>query len=158
MADSRPTTIINPWPVINAIRAEAAKSAHLHVGSEHVALAALGGPDGLEAMAAKVGLDPRTLRPALETCCLTPPVAEPAKAHLTPRVAAIVAVAAQLAQAEGVSEIRARHLVGGLFLHPDCIAWRALASVGLGPGAAASVYQFPVPAAAQPTQVRARLD
>jgi CheY-like chemotaxis protein len=127
--DFVPPGFADPRPVLERMRAEAAASRHGHVGSEHVALAAIDGPGGLADLARSAGRDPAGLRSALEQCCRRPPAyAEPG---LTPRVAVMLSIASQLASRQGTDDIRPEHLIAALLTAPSCAAWGGLTAAGL---------------------------
>ena len=122
-----------------------------HVGTEHLALAALDGPDGLGAVAALLGVDPETVRARLLSVCTESRVGacddEP---RATPRVVRMLAGAAQLALLNGEPQVRPRHLVTMLLSDTGSVAWSALRAAGLAPdtvaSAVATMQGLPVPA------------
>jgi ATP-dependent Clp protease ATP-binding subunit ClpA len=128
--------LVNVWPTLLAAAEEARRTAHPHIGSEHLALLALGGPDGIEAMAAEGGLDASVIRAALEACCEAEPVTR--EAAITPRTARILAYAAQLALVARAPEIRPIDLIMVLLNDPLAIAWRGLLNAGISPDILAS--------------------
>ena len=75
MNNGQSLNLVNVWPTLLAAAEEARRTRHPHIGSEHLALLALGGPDGIEAMANEAGLDATVIRAALEGCCEATPIA-----------------------------------------------------------------------------------
>lgn len=128
---SRQIRLVDPMPVLGRAYREAQRTHHEHVGSEHLALAALGGDDGLEAIARAVGTDPAAVRPALEGCCTM--TVELERPTITPRTARMLALAPQMALVDGSGTIASRHLVMVLLGHPSVMAWRGLLAAGLDP-------------------------
>jgi hypothetical protein len=107
---------------------------HPHVGSEHLALAALDGRSGLWAIATDAGIDRDLIAPALTACCTDHVVrGNDLGQAITPRTAAIVATAAQLAWADGAAEIDASHLLRALLEEPGAVAWWGLRQAGVTP-------------------------
>jgi len=130
--DRLPGFVADPRPVLAAMFAEAAATGHPHVGSEHVALAALNGPGGFAEIAALARLDPAGLRPALLACCTTPASdGEQGERGLTFRTATLVAVAAQLAGLDQAPTVRPSDLVAALLGTPHAMAWAGLTAAGL---------------------------
>ncbi len=127
--DRLPGFVADPRPVLAAMFAEATATGHPHVGSEHVALAALRGPGGFVEIATLARLDPAGLRPALLACCTTP--ASDGERGLTFRTATLVAVAAQLAGLDHAPAIRPGDLVAALLGTPHAMAWAGLTAAGL---------------------------
>ena len=125
---SRDLRIVDPMPTLARLGGLAADARHSHIGTEHLAILALPGPDGIEAMVAEAGIDPAPLRHALETCCTM--IETDDEPRITPRTAALLAVASQLAMADGSGEIQPLHLAFVLLGVPDAIAWRGLGAVG----------------------------
>ncbi len=123
--------IVDVFPTLAAATELARASRHPHVGSEHLALLALDGPHGIEAMAAEAGIDVAGIRPALEGCCISPKRdAEPA---VTLRLVRLLAFAAQLALGERSSAIRPIDLVMVLIADQQAAAWAGLRSAGVTP-------------------------
>ena len=124
------------FDVRDVLRLAAAHSppGHPHIGSEHLALAAMEGPAGLWAIAADAGLDRELIAPALAACC-SDHVARsiPGTPAITPRTASIAATAAQLAWADGAAEIESPHLLRALLEEPGAIAWWGLRQAGITP-------------------------
>jgi ATP-dependent Clp protease ATP-binding subunit ClpA len=136
MNSEQPLNLVNIWPTLLAAAEEARRTRHPHIGSEHLALLALGGPDGIEAMAIEGGLDATKIRAAIEACCDATPIdGEPA---VTPRTARMLAFAAQVALVEHAPEIRAVDLIAVFLNDPGAIAWRGLMTAGVGPDILAS--------------------
>ena len=123
------SVLADPGRVLSAMMREARSTGHPHVGTEHIALAALEGPGGFHELATSSGLDPKALRPSLVACCVEP--ASRREPGLTSRAAGILAVAAQLAVLDGASEVRSRDLVAALITVSNATAWAGLASAGL---------------------------
>jgi ATP-dependent Clp protease ATP-binding subunit ClpA len=153
--DGRPVALVDVLPVLRICAAEAARTAHEHIGTEHLALAAMDGPDGLASIARAAGVDPVPLRALLSTCCVHARLGacddEP---RATPRVVRMLAVAAQMALLEREPAIRARHLVAVLLGEPGAVAWQGLCAAGLDPvtvraGVLALAGSGPAPAAAE---------
>jgi ATP-dependent Clp protease ATP-binding subunit ClpA len=117
---------------------EAEAAGDPHVGSEHLALAALDGPSGLHEIAAAAGVAPELLRDALLTCCPHPKVA--GEAGATVRVTRLVAIATHAAMTEGSRQVESRHLVRALLAAPGAVAWTGLASAGLDHATARSLF------------------
>jgi hypothetical protein len=113
---------------------EAQAANHPHVGSEHVALAALDGPGGFAEIAARAGLDPAGLRPALQACCTRP--LSGGEPGLTFRTATLVAIAAQFALLDRSRTVRPSDLVAALLGAPQAMAWAGLTVAGLDHGLA----------------------
>ena len=124
----RDLRIVNPMPTLAKLGGLAADARHSHIGTEHLAILALPGPDGIEAMVAEAGIDPTPLRRALETCCTM--IETDDEPRITPRTAALLSVASQLAMADGSDDIEPVHLASVLLSVPDAVAWRGLAAVG----------------------------
>jgi ATP-dependent Clp protease ATP-binding subunit ClpA len=123
--------LVNVWPTMLAAAEEARRTRHPHIGSEHLALLALSGSDGIEAMAIEGGLDASVIRAAIETCCdAAPGDTEPV---VTPRTARTMAFAAQVALIEHAPEIRPVDVIAVLLNDPGAIAWRGLMTAGVGP-------------------------
>lgn len=105
---------------------------HPHVGSEHLALVAWEGPGGFAEIARDNGVDALRLASILGNCCpdrLERPVGvEPA---ITVRTATAVAVASQIAMADGAPSITPGHLILALLEDPGAIAWRGVRLAGL---------------------------
>jgi ATP-dependent Clp protease ATP-binding subunit ClpA len=136
MNNGQSLNLVNVWPTLLAAAEEARRTRHPHIGSEHLALLALGGPDGIEAMANEAGLDATVIRAALERCCEATPIdGEPA---ITPRTARMLAFAAQVALIERAPEIRPVDLIAVFLNDPGAVAWRGLMAVGVGPDILAS--------------------
>jgi len=132
--DRLPPWAADPRPALAAMFREAEAANHPHVGSEHVALAALDGPGGFAEIATRAGLDPAGLRPALGACCPSPmTMGEPG---LTFRTAALVAVAAQFALLDRSQAVRPSDLVAALVGAPRAMAWAGLTVAGLDHGLA----------------------
>jgi len=132
--DRLPPWAADPRPALAAMFREAEAANHPHVGSEHVALVALDGPGGFAEIAARAGLDPAGLRPALQACCRSPmTMGEPG---LTFRTAALVAVAAQFALLDRSQAVRPSDLVTALLGAPRAMAWAGLTVAGLDHGLA----------------------
>ena len=130
--DRLPGFVADPRPVLAAMFAEAAATGHPHVGSEHVALAALNGPGGFSEIATRARLDPAGLRPALLACCTTPASdGEHGERGLTFRTATLMAVAAQLAVLDQAPAVRPGDLVAALLGTPHAMAWAGLTAAGL---------------------------
>jgi Response regulator containing CheY-like receiver, AAA-type ATPase, and DNA-binding domains len=127
--DRLPSRVADPRGVLAAMFREAEAAAHPHVGSEHVALAAVEGPGGFAEIAARAGLDPAGLRAALLGCCTTPE--SDGERGLTFRTAMLVAVAAQLALVDQSPTVRSLDLVAALLGTPQAMAWAGLTSAGL---------------------------
>jgi ATP-dependent Clp protease ATP-binding subunit ClpA len=131
MNNGQSLNLVNVWPTLLAAAEEARRTRHPHIGSEHLALLALGGADGIEAMAIESDLDATVIRGAIEACCDAAPVdGEPA---VTPRTARMLAFAAQVALVEQAPEIRPVDLIAVLLNDPGAIAWRGLMTAGVGP-------------------------
>ena len=111
---------------------EAEAANHPHVGSEHVALAALDGPGGFAEIATRAGLDPAGLRPAVGACCTRP--LSSGEPGLTFRTATLVAVAAQFALLDASRAVRPSDLVAALLGAPRAMAWAGLTVAGLDHG------------------------
>ena len=105
---------------------------HPHVGSEHLALVAWEGPDGLAAIARDAGVDALRLASTIRNCCTDtldrPMTSEP---PITARTAAAAAMASQIAMADGLAEIGSGHLLLALLEEPGAIAWRGVRLGGL---------------------------
>jgi len=106
---------------------------HPHIGSEHVALAALDGPRGLRSIATDAGLDPDRITPALLGCCTDQIERSLDHPEITPRTAVMAALAAQAAWADGAPKIGSEHLLRALLEEPGAIAWAGLRAAGLTP-------------------------
>jgi ATP-dependent Clp protease ATP-binding subunit ClpA len=124
-------SLVNVWPTLLAASEEARRTRHPHIGSEHLALLALDGPDGIEAMAIESGLDASAIRAAIEACCDAAPTDD--EPVVTPRTARMVAFASQIALIEHAPEIRPVDLIAVLLNDPGAIAWRGLMAAGVGP-------------------------
>ncbi len=126
--------LVDVLPVLGFCIRQAAETSHEHVGTEHLALAAVDGVGGFAELARVSGLDPTQLGGALRHCCTHPRMGacddEP---RPTPRVVRLLAAAAQIAFAEGERELRAGHLVRVLLMEPGAVAWSGLARAGLSP-------------------------
>jgi ATP-dependent Clp protease ATP-binding subunit ClpA len=128
-------TLVDVHPVLREACAEAMRTGHPHVGSEHLALIALSGPDGLLAMAAEAGVDALNVKQCLLDCChdavgSTDRATEP---RITPRTSRMVAGAAQMALLDGSEQIGPIHLAATLLLEPGAIAWTGLVAAGITP-------------------------
>lgn len=128
-------TLVDVGPVFREACAEAMRTGHPHIGSEHLALLALPGPDGLLAMAAEAGVSASDAAQRLLACChdavgATDKATEP---RITPRTARMVAGAAQLAILDRSWQIGPMHLAAALFLEPGAVAWTGLVAAGITP-------------------------
>ncbi len=122
-------------PTLDALTAIARRLGDRHVGSEQLALLALPGPDGIEAMAREAGRDPAPIERSLETCCGgSYPGDEADIPPVTVRTHRMVERAAELAALDGSPEIGSVHLAATLLAEPNARAWRGLreARVGFG--------------------------
>lgn len=95
-----------------------------HVGSEHVAMAAVDGPGGLADLS---GLSAAELAQALATPCGHHPTAY----FATPRASRLAETAVRLAEIRGHPAPDASDLVMALLNEPGCVAWQSLAAVGV---------------------------
>lgn len=127
--DARPRTFADPGRSLVRMYRVAERAGDPHVGSEHLALAAIEGPGGLREIAARAGVDPDQLPRALAGCCPHPKVTGDAGA--TFRVARLVAIASHMASIEDCCDVQPRHLVQALLTTPIAVAWRGLAAAGL---------------------------
>ena len=132
LPDRLPRWAADPRPALGGMFHEARVANHPHVGSEHVALAALDGPGGFAEIAVQARLDPAGLRPSLLNCCSRPP--RDGEVGLTSRAATLVAVAAQFALLDGSRAIRPCDLVAALMGAPQAMAWAGLTAAGLDYG------------------------
>lgn len=105
---------------------------HPHIGSEHLALAAWAGEGGLADIARERGVDAIRLSSILANCCPDrlerPAGVEPA---ITARTAAALALASQIAMADGSPSIRPGDIILALLDDPGAIAWRGVRQAGL---------------------------
>lgn len=95
-----------------------------HVGSEHVAMAAVEGPGGLADL---TGLPPAELTRALARPCGHPPT----RFFATPRASRLAETAVRLAEMHGHPAPDPSDLVMALLNEPGCVAWQSLAAVGV---------------------------
>ncbi len=130
--DRLPRWAADPRPALGAMFHEARAANHPHVGSEHVALAALDGPGGFVEIAVHARLDPAGLRPSLLNCCTWPP--RDGEIGLTSRATTLVAIAAQFALLDGSRAVRPCDLVAALTGAPQAMAWAGLTATGLDYG------------------------
>lgn len=126
--------LIDVMPVLRAACAQAIEAGHPHIGSEQLALLALPGPDGLEAIAREAGVDP-TSAASVRTCCTSRLGAGEAarEPRITPRTARLCAFAAQLALLDGSTSIDPLHLAAALLEEPGAVAWAGLRAAGITP-------------------------
>jgi len=97
------------------------------VGSEHVALLAVGGPDGLAALA---GLPEHVVAAALRTqCCLAHPRRDPPVSN--GRATHIIQTAIAIAEAHGRDMPAPGDVVSALLKEPRAYAWTALLAIGV---------------------------
>jgi ATP-dependent Clp protease ATP-binding subunit ClpA len=144
--------LVDVMPVLAWCTRAAQRASHPHVGTEHLALAALDGPGGLGEIARLVGVDPADVRARLETVCTESRLgACDDEARATPRVVRMLAGVAQLALLEGEPRVLPRHLVAMLLSDTGSVAWAALRAAGLPPevvGSAVRVDRTPANATA----------
>lgn len=140
--DRLPQWAADPRPALGAMFHVARAANHPHVGSEHVALAALDGPGGFAEIAVQARLDPAGLRPSLLSCCSRPPSDD--EIGLTSRAAMLVAIAVQFALLDGSRTVRPCDLVAALMGAPQAMAWAGLTAAGLDYGLVAETRQAAV--------------
>ena len=125
-------SLVDTGPMLRAAVRLAMPGRHPHVGSEHIALLAIDGPDGIGAFAEEAGLRARAVQFALFGCCSSAPVprATDDEPGITPRSVGLLATAAQAAAAAGHAEIGPPHLAVALLTEPGAIAWSGLRAGG----------------------------
>jgi hypothetical protein len=130
---ARGPSIVDITPVLRAAVAIAIADHHAHVGSEHLAILALDGPDGINAMAREAGIDPSSLPTTLRSNCNEPAGTDDPEPRATPRTARMLSVAAQRAAMDGAEAISPIHLASSLLDELGAVAWRGLGAVNITP-------------------------
>jgi hypothetical protein len=129
----RGPSIVDITPVLREAVAIAIADHHAHVGSEHLAILALDGPDGINAMAREAGLDPSSLPMTLRSNCNETAGAGDPEPRATPRTARMLSVAAQRAAMDGAEAISPIHLASSLLDELGAVAWHGLGAVNVTP-------------------------
>jgi len=132
--------LVDVTPVLRAACAEAMRTGHPHIGSEHLAMLALPGPDGLVAIALEAGIDATGAAEDLAQCChdLLGSLDQGTEPRLTPRTARLAACAAQLAVLERSFVIQPVNLAAALLSEPGAVAWMGLLAAGITPAVVAT--------------------